>query len=91
MKQRLRAVLVTLDPLRLLDEIRTVQHHLAGLAAGEAIHVLPSRDADLDRFLRGLATAWKSGEVRPTHRKGPKPFHGACRHAQTGTLTCCAP
>jgi hypothetical protein len=78
-KQRLRAVLVTLDPLRLLDEIRTVQHHLAGLAAGEAIHVLPSRDADLDRFLRGLATAWKSGEVRPTHRKGPKP----ARHWRT--------
>ena len=27
MKERLRAVLATLDPLRLLDEIRTVQHH----------------------------------------------------------------
>jgi len=73
MKDRLRAVLVTLDPLRLLDEIRTVQHHIAGLAAGEAVHVLPSRDADLDGFLRGLATAWKGGEVRPTHRQGPKP------------------
>jgi len=30
MKERLRAVLATLDPLKLLDEIRTVQHHLAG-------------------------------------------------------------
>jgi hypothetical protein len=40
MKDRLRAVLATLDPLRLLDEIRTVQHHLAGLAAGEVVHVL---------------------------------------------------
>ncbi len=28
MKDRLRAVLGTLDPLRLLDEIRTIQHHL---------------------------------------------------------------
>src|SRR5262249_11416156 len=28
MKERLRAILATLDPLRLLDEIRTVQHHL---------------------------------------------------------------
>jgi hypothetical protein len=73
MKERLRAVLVTLDPLRLLDEIRTVQHHLAGLAAGERLHVLPHRDADLDRFLRSLASAWRDGEVRPTHRKGPKP------------------
>jgi hypothetical protein len=73
MKDRLRAVLATLDPLRLLDEIRTVQHHLAGLARGELLHVLPHRDADLDHFLRSLATAWKEGEVRPTHRAGPKP------------------
>ena len=73
MKDRLRAVLGTLDPLRLLDEIRTVQHHLAGLAAGERVHVLPHRDADLDRFLKSLAHAWRDGEVRPTHRSGPKP------------------
>jgi hypothetical protein len=73
MKDRLRAVLGTLDPLRLLDEIRTVQHHLAGLAAGERIHVLPHRDGDLDRFLKSLANAWRDGEVRPTHRIGPKP------------------
>jgi hypothetical protein len=72
-KDRLRAVLATLDPLRLLDEIRTVQHHLAGFANGEVLHVLPHRDADLDRFLKSLATAWRDGEVRPTHRKGPKP------------------
>jgi|SRR5688572_24697053 len=79
MKERLRAILATLDPLRLLDEIRTVQHHLAGLAAGERVHVLPHRDADLDRFLKSLATAWSHGEVRPTHRKGPKP----ARHWRT--------
>lgn len=36
MKERLRGVAVSLDPLRLLDEIRSVQHHLAGLAAGSA-------------------------------------------------------
>jgi hypothetical protein len=78
-KERLRAVLLTLDPLRLLDEIRTVQHHLAGLAAGEVLHVLPHRDADLDRFLRSLSTAWKGGEVRPTHCAGSKP----ARHWRT--------
>lgn len=72
-KDRLRAIVTTLDPLRLLDEIRTVQHHLAGLVAGERVHVLPHRDADLDHFLRSLATAWREGEVRPTHRTGPKP------------------
>jgi len=79
MKERLQAVLATLDPLRLLDEIRTVQHHLVGLAAGEKIHVLPHRDADLDRFLKSLASAWRDGEVRPTHRVGPKP----ARHWRT--------
>lgn len=81
MKERLRAVLVTLDPLRLLDEIRTVQQHLASLAAGERLHVL-HRDADLDRFLKSLASAWRDGEVRPTHRShstGAKPI----RHWRT--------
>jgi hypothetical protein len=72
-KERLRAVMLTLDPLKLLDEIRTVQHHLAGLAAGQTLHVLPHRDVDLDRFLRSLATAWRDGEARPTHRPVPKP------------------
>jgi len=79
MKDRLRAVLATLDPLRLLDEIRTVQHHLAGLASGEVVHVLPHRDADLDLFLKSLVNAWRDGEVRPTHRTGPKP----ARHWRT--------
>ena len=54
MKDRLRAVLATLDPLRLLDEIRTVQEHLAGLANVDEVHVLPHRDGDLDRFLKSL-------------------------------------
>lgn len=73
MKERLHAVLVTLDPLKLLDEIRTVQGHIAGLATGEVRHVLPHRDADLEKFLRGLADSWRAGEVRPTHRADPKP------------------
>ncbi|MEO7272693.1 MAG: DDE-type integrase/transposase/recombinase [Vicinamibacterales bacterium] len=81
MKDRLRALLATLDPLRLLDEIRTVQHHLAGLASGQPVHVIPHRDADLDRFLKSLAHAWREGEVRPTHRTGPKPP----RHWRTRT------
>ena len=67
MKDRLRALAGTLDPLGLLDEIRAVQHHLAGLAAGSTVHPMPQRDADLDGFLRSLALAWRAGEVRPTH------------------------
>ena len=72
MKQRLGALLGTLDPLGLLDEIRTVQHHLAALAAGATVHPLPQRDAELDRFLRSLAVAWRAGEVRPTHQPAAK-------------------
>ena len=72
-KDRLRAVAVTLDPLLLLNEIRTMQHHLAKLVAGETTHVLPATDAALERFLASLSTAWQDGEVRPTHRLKPKP------------------
>lgn len=73
MKERLRAVAITLDPLRLLDEIRAVQQQLAGLAAGAVPHVVPHRDGELDQFLKSLSTAWHDGEVRPTHRKEAKP------------------
>ena len=73
MKDRLRALAGTLDPLGLLDEIRAVQHHLAGLAAGSTVHPMAQRDADLDGFLRSLALAWRAGEVRPTHQPRKRP------------------
>ena len=72
MKVRLRAIAITLDPLRLLDEIRAVQHQLAGFGVGDVLHVAPTRDVDLDRFLKSLSTAWQEGEVRPTHRSAPQ-------------------
>ena len=72
-KERLSAIAITLDLLRILDEIRTVQHELAGIAAGRPLRVDPHRDADLDQFMKGLATAWHGGEVRPTHQSKPKP------------------
>lgn len=72
MKERLRAVAITLDPLRLLDEIRAAQQQLAGLAAGAVPHVVPHRDGELDQFLKSLSTAWHDGEVRPTHRDDAK-------------------
>jgi len=73
MKDRLRAVAVQLDPLRLLEEIRSVQHHLAALAAGQTTH-LARPEGSLDGFLAGLATAWHHGEVRATHRLTPRPM-----------------
>ena len=73
MKERLRAVAVQLDPLRLLEEIRSVQHHLAALAAGQTTHLAPRHEGSLEHFLTGLATAWQQGEVRATHRRAPRP------------------
>ncbi len=67
-KDLLRAVLETLDPLRLLDEVRTAQRNLAELAAKKETHPVSTSEASLERLLKGFATAWLSGEVRPTHQ-----------------------
>jgi hypothetical protein len=72
-KERLERASSSLDPLKLLDQIRTAQHELAELAAGRSTHIVPHRDEDLDRFLASFATAWRDGEVRPTHRSDPRP------------------
>ena len=72
-KARLREITSKIDPLQLLDEIRRVQHHIVRIAGGEASHAaLPQRD-DLSRFLASLSTAWRVGEVRPTHQSVAKP------------------
>ncbi len=71
-KQRLSEVAGEVDPLRLLDEIRTEQHRLVALAAGQLVHLSASAN-ELNTFLQSLATAWSDGEVRPTHQANPKP------------------
>ena len=78
-KDRLRAIAVTTDPLRLLDEMRAVQRHIAGLARGEYANAPAHRNADLESFLRDLAAAWQHGEARPTHQPSPK----TARHWRT--------
>lgn len=72
MKDKLRAVAASLDPLRLLDEIRTMQDYLAEIAAGEVPALPASRDPELETFLKSLRTAWQRGDVRPTHAVPPK-------------------
>src|SRR5712691_9410732 len=47
---------------------------------GDHVHVLAHRDADLDRFHKILANAWKDGEVRP-HIARPPSRHGTRAHA----------
>jgi hypothetical protein len=73
-KDRLREIYSALDPVALLADIRLTQRVLHEMPSGNA-KAESTRPAspDLKGFLEGLATAWKSGEVRPTHRKTPKP------------------
>jgi hypothetical protein len=76
-RARLRALSATLDPVRLLRDIRAAQQRLADLTnASSAATVLP---VGLDEFLSGLKTAWRSGEIRPTAKKPPQPKRGRRR------------
>lgn len=75
-KDRLTAQFKSLDPVRLLQEIRTAQQTLSDIAAhGMPTEVAPSSAPDVATFLQSLSAAWKDGEVRPTHRKQPKAKH----------------
>jgi hypothetical protein len=73
MKEQLQAAAAGLDPLALLDEIRSMQHHLSALASAKLVISSPQRDCDLDRYIKSHATAWQQGDVRPAHRKQSKP------------------
>lgn len=72
-KARIQEISEKLDPLRLLDEIRAMQHHLAAIAKGERMHTPAARNPDLSEFLSSLTLAWKAGEVRPTHAPKQRP------------------
>lgn len=71
-KTRLQHMAETLDPLQLLDQIRTMQQRLAIIAAGGNRQPSARQGSDLTRFLASLSTAWHEGEVRSTHRTTPK-------------------
>lgn len=68
-KQRLREQFAGLDPVRLLRDIRSSQQELSELAARGSRDASSKPASDLATFLGSLSTAWKDGEVRPTHRK----------------------
>jgi hypothetical protein len=72
-KGKLREVANALDPLKLLEEIRAVQAHLAALADGETPSSAIPEPPDLSAFIAGLSSAWRAGEVRPTFSIDAKP------------------
>jgi len=72
-RQRLEVLRATLDPVRLLQQIRAAQHELVHLADASVIgDVAPPTAPTLEQFLSGLRTAWREGEVRPTTAPKPK-------------------
>jgi hypothetical protein len=76
-KAQLRRTLAGLDPVRLLSEIREAQRMLAQLEIGNASTETVQATSALSGFAAGLETAWRDGEVRPTHRKrsnGPRTY-----------------
>jgi hypothetical protein len=84
-RDRALALRADLDPVRLMAEIRREQHALVTLAdASDKARVAhPAAGAtetvSLETFVANLATAWRSGEVRPTSKAKPKAKRGRRR------------
>ena len=80
---KVAAVFATLDPVRLLKEVRTAQQELADLSdrptTGEAAAATAPTEVTLEQFLFGLRTAWREGEVRPTSKPKEKAKRGRRR------------
>jgi hypothetical protein len=83
-RHRVSELRATLDPVRLLQQIRAVQQELVDIADGPALgETAKPTSPTLEQFLSGLRTAWREGEVRPTSvvkakpkrsRRRPDPF-----------------
>jgi hypothetical protein len=70
-KRQVKAQFETLDPVRLLNDIRAGQRRLVEIADAPEVPLLIEQPT-LEQFLFSLRTAWKEGEVRPTARRGAR-------------------
>ena len=78
--ERVAAIYATLDPVQLLNAIRSGQQRLVDIADRPASGDLPAPTAPtLEEFLSGLRTAWREGEVRPTSKPKEKAKRGRRR------------
>ncbi len=68
-KEGLQELSTSLDPLRLLNGLRTAQKALADPYPKDGVSQQPSTDHDLAHFLAQLPNLWREGEVRPTHQQ----------------------
>jgi len=79
-RNRVTALHATLDPVRLLSDMRTAQQQLVDIADRPFVPTTVSTCAPpMEEFLAGLRMAWKAGEVRPTARPKPKQKRGRRR------------
>ena len=67
-KRRVKAQYETLDPVRLLSDIRAGQRRLVEIADAPEV-AFAIEQPTLEQFLSGLRTAWQDREVRPTARR----------------------
>ena len=75
-KAKLREQFMALDPVQLLQQIRAAQNTLTAAAdTGTHEHAPRAAVMDVATFLSSLSTAWKGGEVRPTHRTSLRGTH----------------
>src|SRR5438132_4477232 len=73
-RRRMEVLRGTLNPVRLLQEIRAAQQQLVEIADRPVLGETARPTAPtLEQFLSGLRTAWQEGEVRPTSVAKAKP------------------
>jgi hypothetical protein len=72
MKQTLESQMELLDPVMLLKHIREAQDMLMAISENRSPETVAP---DVSAFVRSLATSWRTGEVRATHRQEVKPGH----------------
>jgi hypothetical protein len=78
-RERVAALRASLDPVRLLREMRAAQQALVALADQGVESPVAVGTPPIEEFLAGLRTAWREGDVRPTAQPKPKQTRGRRR------------
>lgn len=79
-RREVESVHATLDPVRLLNDIRQAEAQLVEIADRPVVDATAAAGAPtLEQFLASLRTAWRQGEVRPTSRAKEKAKRGRRR------------
>lgn len=78
-REHVARVATTLDPIRLLRQMRIQQQRIVEVADKPLEELSPATVPPLEQFLTGLRTAWTEGEARPTAKAPVKPKRGRRR------------